>query len=99
MARRPRLFVADVPYHVVQRGNNRIPIFLTDRDYLFFLEALREAKTKHPCLIYSYCLMANHFHLLIEPKEKDNNESTGNLYFSSNSREKGKYLEARYEGT
>ncbi|MBU0503557.1 MAG: transposase, partial [Candidatus Omnitrophica bacterium] len=74
MARRPRLFVSDVPYHVVQRGNNKIPIFLADQDYRIFLDTLQEAKTKHPCFIYSYCLMPNHFHLLIEPKE-DNNVS------------------------
>ena len=75
MARRPRLSVADVPYHVVQRGNNKIPIFLTSGDYLFFLEVLREAKIKHPCLVYAYCLMTNHFHLLLEPKKEDNNVS------------------------
>ncbi|TAM41777.1 transposase [bacterium] len=75
MARRPRLFVLDVPCHVVQRGNNRIPIFLRDKDYLFFLEVLQEAKIKHPCLIYSYCLMPNHFHLLVEPKKEENNIS------------------------
>jgi len=72
MSRRPRLFAAGVPYHVIQRGNNRNPIFLSDDDYLFFLDVLREAKIKHPCLIYSYCLMPNHFHLLIEPQEKEN---------------------------
>ncbi|MFH1397440.1 MAG: transposase [Candidatus Omnitrophota bacterium] len=72
MARRPRLFVSGIPYHVVQRGNNKIPIFLSDQDYRFFLDVLQEAKSKHPCFIYSYCLMPNHFHLLIEPKEENN---------------------------
>ncbi len=72
MARRPRLFISDVPYHVLQRGNNKNPIFFSSRDYLFFLEVLQEAKLKHPCVIYGYCLMTNHFHLLIEPKEKEN---------------------------
>src|SRR4030043_83087 len=72
MPRKPRFFVADIPYHIVQRGNNRNPIFFSDEDYLFFLEVLREAKIKYPCLIYSYCLMANHFHLLVEPQEKEN---------------------------
>lgn len=72
MARKPRLFVAGVPYHVIQRGNNKGPIFFSDNDRIFFLEVLQEAKIKHPCLIYSYCLMSNHFHLLIEPKEKEN---------------------------
>lgn len=72
MARRPRLFVANVPYHVVQRGNNRNPIFFSEEDYFFFLNVLQEAKSKYPCLIYAYCLMTNHFHLLIQPKEKNN---------------------------
>lgn len=72
MARKPRLFVADIPYHIIQRGNNRNPIFFSEADYLFFLDVLREAKSKYPCFIYSYCLMANHFHLLVEPKEKQN---------------------------
>ena len=105
MARRPRLFVAGVPYHVVQRGNNRIPIFLTDGDYLFFLEVLREAKIKHPCLIYSYCLMTNHFHLLIEPKKEDNNVSLLMKllgakyvrYFNKNYKRSGTLWEGRFK--
>jgi len=75
MARRPRLFVADVPYHVVQRGNNKDPIFFEDDDRVFFLNTLLEAKIKYCCLVYSYCLMANHFHLLVEPKYDSNNVS------------------------
>ncbi|MFC1658228.1 transposase [Candidatus Omnitrophota bacterium] len=72
MSRRPRIFLANLPYHIIQRGNNKNPIFFADYDYLFFLKVLQEAKAKHPCLIYSYCLMGNHFHLLAEPKEKQN---------------------------
>jgi len=72
MSRKPRLFIANIPCHIIQRGNNRSPVFFSDEDYLFFLEVLREAKSKYPCLIYAYCLMTNHFHLLIEPKEKEN---------------------------
>ncbi len=72
MARRPRLFVPDIPCHIIQRGNNRDPIFFSDDDYSFFLNVLQEAKVKYPCLVYGYCLMTNHFHLLIEPKEKAN---------------------------
>lgn len=72
MARRPRLFVADIPYHITQRGNNRSPIFFSEEDYSFFLEVLKEAKAKHPSFIYGYCFMTNHLHLLIQPKEKEN---------------------------
>ncbi len=72
MSRKLRLFVTDMPYHVIQRGNNKNPIFFSDSDRLCFLNMLLEAKNKHPCFIYGYCLMSNHFHLLIQPKEKDN---------------------------
>lgn len=72
MARKPRLSVTDVPFHVVQRGNNRNPIFFCDNDRYFFLNVLQEAKIKYPCFIYAYCLMPNHPHLLIEAKEENN---------------------------
>lgn len=72
MARRKRLFIPGIPTHVYQRGNNKIPIFFSEKDYSLFLNMLQEAKVKHPCLIYGYCLMPNHFHLLIEPEEKNN---------------------------
>jgi putative transposase len=60
-----------MPYHVVNRGNNKSAIFLSEHDYRFFLDVLAEAKSKHHCDIYSYCLMPNHFHLLVQPKEKE----------------------------
>ncbi len=72
MARKPRLFVTGIPNHVVQRGNNKNPIFFSNKDYFFFLEVLKEARSKYPCFIYGYCLMPNHFHLLIQPKAKHN---------------------------
>lgn len=72
MARKTRIFVAGMPYHVIQRGNNKGPIFLCDQDRFYFLKISREAKNKYPCYIYSYCLMDNHFHLLIEPVQENN---------------------------
>jgi putative transposase len=72
MARKPRLVVAGMPHHVVQRGNNKDRIFFSSADYKFFLDVLLEAKTRYPCRIYSYCLMINHFHLLISPEKNEN---------------------------
>lgn len=55
-------------YHVYNRGNNRQRIFFTAANYLFFLKKLREQV--HPlCPIVGYCLMPNHFHLLLYPGE------------------------------
>lgn len=67
MGRYARKTVADVPYHIINRGNNHQPIFFCDDDYLFFLESLELAKEKYPCRIYSFVLMTNHIHLILEP--------------------------------
>ena len=72
MARRLRLFIPNIPCHIIQRGNNKTPIFLEMKDYQYFLEVLQEAKLKHPCQLYGYCLMPNHFHLIINPQPTGN---------------------------
>jgi len=72
MARSLRLFIPNVPCHIIQRGNNRTRIFLSMEDYQFFLEVLQEAQLKHPCQLYSYCLMPNHFHLIVNPQQTGN---------------------------
>jgi len=52
-------------YHVINRGNNRAPVFHDDGDYAAFLDALRDLKRTRPFEFYGYCLMPNHVHLLI----------------------------------
>jgi putative transposase len=69
MARPPRITIPAYPHHIIQRGNNRAATFFADDDYRYFLECLRQAKVKCRCRIYSYVLMTNHFHLLVEPAE------------------------------
>lgn len=66
MARRPRLEVEGGLYHIIARGNNRQAIFHSDKDYQKFLSLLSVQKGKLPFYLYAYCLMTNHFHLLIE---------------------------------
>ena len=67
MARLPRYFVPDQPQHVIQRGNNREPIFAADADYRFYLECPREAARKWELAIHAYVLMTNHVHVLATP--------------------------------
>lgn len=67
MARYPRLALANVIYHVLNRGNNHQVIFIDNEDYQYFIERLKEAKEKYRCKLYSYVLMPNHIHFLIEP--------------------------------
>ena len=68
MARLPRYFVLNQPLHVIQRGNNREPIFAGKDDYRFYLECLREAAAREGLAIHAYVLMTNHVHLLATPR-------------------------------
>jgi len=61
-----RIDIPDIPYHVFARGNNKELIFFDERDRMVYLKILREAKRKFSFLLYSYALMDNHFHLLLQ---------------------------------
>lgn len=67
MARRLRKSAGDVCYHVLNRGNGRNTVFHKDGDYAAFLKLLKEASDRIPMRILSYCLMPNHFHLVLWP--------------------------------
>ncbi|MGH8455958.1 MAG: transposase [Stenotrophobium sp.] len=71
MARLPRYGLPSQPQHVIQRGNNRGPIFFASEDYGFFLKCLREGCESHSCAIHAYVLMTNHVHLLVTPEAAD----------------------------
>jgi putative transposase len=71
MPRKPRMYLAGVPCHVVQRGNNRDACFFTDDDYRFYLEALGDACRRYQADLHAYVLMTNHVHLLMTPQAAD----------------------------
>ena len=48
MPRKPRMYLPDVPAHIVQRGNNRDACFFSDDDYLYYLEVLGQRIIKVP---------------------------------------------------
>lgn len=54
-------------YHVINRGNNRQKVFRKSADFAAFLAALAELKQRKPFELYGYCLLDNHFHLLLRP--------------------------------
>lgn len=79
MPRIPRKSSRSGVYHVMLRGNNKQMIFEYENDYLKFQQLLYQKS--HPidsdgsplspcCLLYAYCLMPNHIHLLIQEKEE-----------------------------
>jgi putative transposase len=65
--RSPRLELAGVPMHVIQRGNNRAACFFGVVDRRFYLKCLRKSAARTGCLIHAYVLMTNHVHLLVTP--------------------------------
>jgi putative transposase len=66
MPRGPRIELAGGVHHVWQRGNNRQTIFRDEPCRRFFLRLMRESGVRHECRYLSYCLMGNHFHLVVE---------------------------------
>jgi REP-associated tyrosine transposase len=64
--RKPRLQAADVLYHVSTRGVEKRDIFLGTRSYLSFLSILEETVRRYGWICHAYCLMGNHYHLLVE---------------------------------
>ena len=67
---RPLRPIADgLIYHVINRGNNRQIVFETEGDFQAFLTAIADLKQRKPFDLYGYCLMSNHIHLLIRPRE------------------------------
>jgi putative transposase len=65
---RPLRLVADgLVYHALNRGNNRAPAFCEAADSQLFLQALGQTESRYPFRIYAFCLMGNHFHLVLEP--------------------------------
>ena len=66
MARPLRLEVPGGVYHVMSRGNERRDIFLDDADRRHFLDILGSVAERLNVLCHTYCLMGNHYHLLLE---------------------------------
>lgn len=71
MPRRPRQKSATNFYHVVVRGLNKIAVFQDKREKTRILNLIRENYEEYNIKIYAYCIMSNHFHLLLETELKE----------------------------
>jgi putative transposase len=69
MARLARVVAVDVPHHVAQRGNARRLMLDCDADRRVYLDLLREHTEGCRVSLIGYCLMSNHVHLVLVPKE------------------------------
>jgi len=95
--------VADVLYHVTSRGVEKRPIFdVVPGDRTLFLVLLERAVIRYRLRLHAYCLMGNHFHLLIETPEA--NLAAGMqflkgcyaIWFNTNAGREGALFERRY---
>jgi len=106
MARLPRLTLPGYPHHIIQRGNNRQPIFASTADYEHLLGLIEEFAKKFGVAVHSYVLMSNHIHLLATPQTADGipqmMQALGRSYvryFNSRQARTGTLWEGRYKST
>ena len=69
MGRVLRTDIGNYVYHVLNRANARVRIFDNDKDYQLFKEILVEAKEKCNMRLLAYCIMPNHWHIVVNPKK------------------------------
>lgn len=69
MGRSPRLLVPGLPHHIVQRGHNRNAVFGQPADYEHYLANLRQWKQAFDVGLLAWCLMTNHVHLILVPRQ------------------------------
>ena len=104
MGRKPRIEYYGAIYHIIQRGNNRQPVFKTDREKAYLLEILSETKDIFDFKIYAYAIMSNHYHFLIQtcniPISKIMHKINTRYakYYNYKTKETGPVFEDRYTG-
>ncbi|MBF0384572.1 MAG: transposase [Candidatus Omnitrophica bacterium] len=76
MARLARIVAAGYPHHVIQRGNRRQNVFLSERDKQFYLDTLKTQAKINGLVIWAYCLMENHVHLVVVPRDENSLSKT-----------------------
>ncbi|MFH1404530.1 MAG: transposase [Patescibacteria group bacterium] len=103
MARPLRVEYPGALYHVVSRGNEQKNIFKDNVDRLKFLDWVKDAIEIHNLICHAYCLMNNHYHILIETPDanlsKAMRDINGNYtqWFNSRHRRAGHLLQGRYK--
>ena len=76
MPLRKRDYLPGMPYHLVQRGNNRQRCFRESDDFLTDLDLWREKSRWYGVDVHAYCLMSNHIHFIVSSIETDGISNT-----------------------
>ena len=70
MARLPRLYLPDVPQHIIQRGINRQACFISDKDFATYAYRLDQSARRYQVAVHAWVFMTNHVHLLVTPQSE-----------------------------
>src|SRR3990172_3163013 len=103
MARPLRIEYPGAFYHVTSRGNERKEIYKSTKDREKFLSYLDSATVRYQARVHVYCLMSNHFHLLIETPSGNLSQIMRHIngayttYFNVKRRRAGHLLQGRYK--
>jgi putative transposase len=68
MPRRARSIQGGLVYHILNRANARMNPFEKEEDYAAFERVLEEAHAREPLRVLAYCVMPNHWHMVVWPK-------------------------------
>ncbi|NLJ99521.1 MAG: hypothetical protein GX320_09735 [Tissierellia bacterium] len=104
MGRKSRIEYYGAIYYIIQRGNNRKPIFIEDRDKKNLLEILSETKEIYDFKIYAYVIMDNYYHFLIQTfnipisKVMHSINTRYAKYYNSSRKRTGPVFKGRYTG-
>ena len=102
MPRKNREYSLSDVYHVIFRGNDKQDIFYDNQDRYIFLDRMKITQDKFKYVIFSYCLMNNHVHMVIKVKNDLLSKSMHNLgirysmYFNKKMGRRGHLFENRY---
>ncbi len=103
MARPLRIEYAGAFYHITARGNERKDIFKSGKDREQFLSYLASASGRYQAVVHAYCLMTNHYHLLLETPAGNLSQVMRHIngayttYFNTKRRRAGHLLQGRYK--
>jgi putative transposase len=89
------MYVPGMPYHIVQRGNNREPCFLEPENYQFYLELWQTISLRYGVAVHAYCLMTNHVHSLATPEYSTSISNTMKVVGSRYAQ----YINCKYQRT
>jgi len=90
-------------YHIINRGVERRAIYLEPEDYEFFLDLLLKFTKEYEIIIHAFCLMTNHYHLLLETKQANLSKAIQSVndkyakYFNKKYKRSGHLWQGRYK--